>query len=64
MLEGTVVGLFGIRGEAAAGQLPVFQMMLDALAADAVSRTSSIGAGAFLGILFFPAFHQCADSSW
>ena len=63
MFERTIVSPFGIGREAACGQLPALQMVLDALAADARPGASTIGAGTFIGILFFPAFHQCA-SAW
>ena len=58
MLKRTVIGFFGIRGKATSGQFPALQMILDALAAYACSRTPAVAATAFLRILFFPAVHQ------
>lgn len=57
MLEGSVVGLFGILREETSGQLPFGKMIGDAVAADALAAAGFISTVAFNQILFFFAFH-------
>jgi len=57
MLEGPVISPFGIGREAAPRKLPVFHMILDALAAKTVFRASAVGTTAPGAVLFFFAFH-------
>lgn len=57
VLEGAVVGSFGVRGKTASGELPAFEVILDAFAAKTVSGASFIAARAFGAVFFFLAFH-------
>jgi len=58
MFEGSVPGFFGIGGKAAAGQLPAFKMIPDALAAKTLAGTWVIAAVAGRKIFFFIALHR------
>jgi hypothetical protein len=57
MLERAVVGPFGVLGKTAGGELPALQVILKALAADALPGAGFIAAIAVLQILVFFAFH-------
>jgi hypothetical protein len=62
MLEGPVVRLLRIFREAAAGKLAIFDVVLDALAADPLAGTGIVGAGAVCKVLFLPAIHDILRS--
>jgi hypothetical protein len=57
VLEGSVVGLFGILREETSRQLPFGKMIGDAVAADAFAAAGFIGAVARCQVLFFFAVH-------
>jgi hypothetical protein len=57
MLEGSVVGLLGIPGKTAGGQLPAPQVVLQALATDPFLGAGIIAAVASLHVLLFSALH-------
>ena len=57
MLEGSVPGLFGISREAASGQLPAFEMVTDAVTANAFARAGLIAAITGYKVFFFLALH-------
>jgi hypothetical protein len=56
--EAAVVGFFRCRRETAAGQLFHFEMILQAVAADALVGAGVIGAGAMAHVFLFFAFHK------
>lgn len=56
-LEAAIVGALHVFGEAAGGELPHVQVVAQALAADAVSFTARIGAGAGPRVARLLAFH-------
>jgi hypothetical protein len=58
MLERAVVRLLGIGRETAARQLPVSQMIADALAAHPPARAGIVSTGADLQIVGFLAVHD------
>jgi hypothetical protein len=58
MFEGAVVGTLGGRVEAAAGELPLLQMVLEALAAEPFAVARFVGAIAVREIFFLIAFHE------
>jgi hypothetical protein len=58
MLEGAVVGAFGRRGEEAAGEFLGFEMIGDALAAEAFAGTGAVAARALLEVFGLMAFHE------
>lgn len=58
MLEGPVIGGFGILREGAGWELPHLQVIADAVAADAFPRAGRIGAVAVLHIAFLFTFHD------
>jgi len=60
MFEGPVIGAFGIRGEAAGGKFPAAQVILQAFAAGALSRTGFIAAVTVILVLFQFAIHSSA----
>jgi hypothetical protein len=58
MFEGPVVRPLRIFREAAAGKLALFDVVLDALAADPLAGTGIVGAGAACKVLFLIAVHD------
>lgn len=57
MLEGTVLSLLGVPREATAGKLTTLEVILEAVTADALSRTGIVAAIALLQVLFLLAVH-------
>jgi hypothetical protein len=53
MLEGAVKGSFGVFREKAARQLPLFQVVGDAVAADSLAAAGFVGAAADVQVSFF-----------
>jgi len=56
-LYGTIIRAFNIIRKITGGQLILFAMISDALAADPFTRAGFVGAIAKLLVLFDPAFH-------
>ena len=57
MVEGPVVGSFGVIGKTAARQLPALQMVAQAITADSFSRTRIVAAVAVGQVPVFLALH-------
>ncbi len=57
MFKGTVVGPLGVLREATAGKLTTLEMILEAITADALSRTGIVAAIALLEVLVLLAVH-------
>lgn len=62
MFEGTVIGAFGIGRKTAGGQLSVFNVILQAIAAKAFARARFIAAVAALEIFILFAVHNLFPS--
>jgi hypothetical protein len=58
VLEGTVISRFGIFGKTASRKLSAFQVILNALAAQALPGARCIAAAAMFQVLFFLALHE------
>jgi hypothetical protein len=58
MLEGTVIGRFGIFRKAAAGEFPGLQMISQTFATNPFAIAGIIGASALLEVFFFFAVHK------
>jgi hypothetical protein len=56
--EGAVVGFFRRGGKAAAGEFAVFQVRLDAVAAEAAFSAGTVSAAAVIRIFLLFAFHS------
>jgi hypothetical protein len=58
MLEGTIISPFGFFGKTAGRQLPAFQVIMKAFAADALPGTPAVTAIAVVQVLVLPAVHR------
>lgn len=58
MLKRSVVGPLRIRRKAAAGQLPISQVIVEAIATDTLPRARVVGASATLQVSLGLAFHR------
>jgi hypothetical protein len=59
-LEGPVIGFFGLRGEAAAGEFAVFEVGLDTIATQSPFSAGTISTAAFIRVFLLFAFHSPA----